>query len=1263
MREPPSVESIFSAAVQKDSAEERAAFLHDACGGNDDLRRQVERLLNAVPKIGSFMEKPLAPTEDEPDVDSAKAAATLPPRPIREGPGTRIGPYKLLQQIGEGGMGVVYMAEQEQPIRRRVALKIIKPGMDSALVIARFEAERQALAMMDYLNIARVFDAGTTESGRPYFVMELVHGVPITDYCDENKLPLKERLELFVPVCRAMQHAHQKGIIHRDVKPSNVLITLYDGKPVPKVIDFGVAKAIEQKLTERTMFTQYGAIVGTLEYMAPEQAEMSGLGVDTRSDIYSLGVLLYELLTGTTPVEQKTVRELTYLQLLRMIQEDEPPKPSARLSTTQQLASIAAHRRTAPRDLAKVVRGELDWIVMKALEKDRTRRYESASGLARDVERYLHDEPVEAGPPSAQYRLRKFARRYRRGLRLAAAFALLVMAGAAFSAWEAFRARRAELAAVQDRDRAVTAEEAGRHEQQRALAAEAAAVTAKERTQDVLAASLYDQARSVRLSGLPGRRWRALELLKESEQLRIRKRAAGSTTPAGTEQTAVPHDVRSQSQLRTEALASLSLDDAHVVRQWEGFSHSVSPDGTLAVRVFFYTAHGTAGLAITDLKTGAEKSKWEGKDATQLLGMASVIALGPNARRLVIGARAGSFQTSSIDVLDLPERKLLRKLLLPQRPRGAPEAKTPDLKPGAFPYLIAGESVVSLRFSPNGRYLCGVTRSISKPLIGDRVVVWDLEGDAAGHTVGNLKGVPIADFSPDSRLLAFASTSGKVVLWNVARNQLEKEFELSLDPCGAVGFAPDGKLVIACAKSNEKPGSRTSGTSVLLVWDITRNRETKRIGPVPSAPNGISVSPDGTRVAMSHGSVGNILVVELASEKPAIPVNHQQEPQLLAWTGDGVHLLSGAHGWLKLWQFADDSPCSDLQMEANSSAGFTGAVACSPTSSLIAVESAGKSRVELYDSATRKLVRHLQSGRSDKFSQIRLAFSPDGKQLASMGSFDLVVWDVDAGTQRLRIDQQPSLQRMITSVGFRDDGSALLGEQHNFLPVVSEADSGKSIWQGWMLLASPALVSPDGRFATTSMSISTVLEQPAPLIDLSTAKIRYRFPLPPKGSNVSTIREFSPNGRWLLAIHMDVITLGGFRVGTPSIGGAPSGFLGSGMAQQPWTGDVFDVESGKRHMEIRGVSNPLTRAFSPDGRYLAVSMESGAIRVWDTEAREELFDWYPFGDHPEEFHAPQYFAFTGADASLVVPIPDNSGFRMLNLARVNEGLRTAALNW
>ena len=301
------LESIFVAALDKSSAEDRAAYLDEACGHDPELRRHIDRLLNAQARAGGFLQNPVP-----------GLAGTIDQQP-REQPGTIIGPYKLLQQIGEGGMGVVYMAEQQEPVRRKVALKIIKPGMDSAQVLARFEAERHALAMMDHPNIARVFDAGTTDSVRPYFVMELVHGVPITKFCDDNKLTPRERLELFVPVCQAIQHAHQKGIIHRDVKPSNVLVTMYDDKPVPKVIDFGVAKAVEQRLTEKTMFTQFGALVGTFEYMSPEQAEMNAFGVDTRSDIYSLGVLLYELLTGTTPLDCKRLREAALKEVVRLI--------------------------------------------------------------------------------------------------------------------------------------------------------------------------------------------------------------------------------------------------------------------------------------------------------------------------------------------------------------------------------------------------------------------------------------------------------------------------------------------------------------------------------------------------------------------------------------------------------------------------------------------------------------------------------------------------------------------------------------------------------------------------------------------------------------------------------------------------------------------------------------------------------------------------------------------------------------------------------
>jgi eukaryotic-like serine/threonine-protein kinase len=480
-----SEETLFIEALEIRDPSERAAFLDRACTGDAAVRGRLERLLDQHENAGSFLASPAAGIGATGvfTPSSGIETAAAPPFDLT---GTMIGPYKLLQQIGEGGMGTVYMAEQTEPVKRKVALKIIKAGMDSRQVIARFEAERQALAMMDHVNIARVFDGGTTGepgrvsagsasantrgadatplAGRPYFVMELVHGVPITKYCDDNHLTPRQRLELFVPVCQAIQHAHQKGIIHRDIKPSNVMITLYDGKPVPKVIDFGVAKATEQKLTERTLFTQYGTMVGTLEYMSPEQAEMSALGVDTRSDIYSLGVLLYELLTGSTPLTNKRMKEAAYAEILRMIKEEEPPKPSTRLSDSgDALASISALRKTEPAKLTKLVRGELDWIVMKCLEKDRNRRYETANGFAADVLRYLNDETVQACPPSTGYRLRKFVRRNRGPVLAASLVALALVGGVIGMTWGLVHAEKArataEAAETNERDQRTLAEQ------------------------------------------------------------------------------------------------------------------------------------------------------------------------------------------------------------------------------------------------------------------------------------------------------------------------------------------------------------------------------------------------------------------------------------------------------------------------------------------------------------------------------------------------------------------------------------------------------------------------------------------------------------------------------------------------------------------------------------------------------------------------------------------------------------------------------------
>ena len=412
-------EMVFYEAVER-APSEREAYLKKACGDNHELYARVNALLQVYDTDDSLHHVPLANSQ-----------ITLDSVPSLESPGSIIGRYRLLQQIGEGGMALVYMAEQEQPIRRKVALKIVKLGMDTKQVIARFEAERQALALMDHPSIAKVHDAGTTETGRPYFVMELVHGVSITEYCDTNNLSTKERLALFIQVCNAVQHAHQKGIIHRDIKPSNVMVTLHDDRPVSKVIDFGIAKATNQRLTERTLFTRYAQMIGTPAYMSPEQAQMSGLDVDTRTDIYSLGVLLYELLTGTTPFDGERLSSAGYLELQRIIREEEPTRPSTKLGTFgERLTNIAKHRDSTPGLLRKTIRGDLDWIVMKALEKDRTRRYETAHGLALDIQRHLGHEPILAGSPGTIYCLQKFWRRHRAGIAAAAATVVILVGSA-----------------------------------------------------------------------------------------------------------------------------------------------------------------------------------------------------------------------------------------------------------------------------------------------------------------------------------------------------------------------------------------------------------------------------------------------------------------------------------------------------------------------------------------------------------------------------------------------------------------------------------------------------------------------------------------------------------------------------------------------------------------------------------------------------------------------------------------------------------------
>jgi serine/threonine protein kinase len=761
--------SVFLAALEIGEPAARAAYLDQACHCDPALRRGVEALLAAHGQPGSFMGRP------------AVGEPTANYQSIAERPGTVLGPYKLMEQIGEGGMGLVFVAEQQHPVRRKVALKIIKPGMDSQQVIARFEAERQALALMDHQNIAKVFDAGTTESGRPFFVMELVHGILITDYCDAHRLTPRERLELFLPVCHAIQHAHQKGIIHRDVKPSNILVTMYDDRPVPKVIDFGVAKAIEQRLTEKTVYTQFGTLVGTFEYMSPEQAEKNAFGVDTRSDVYALGVLLYELLTGTTPLERHRLREAAYADIVRLIKEEEPPRPSTRLSSSgAALTGISQQRGSAPEQLTKLVRGELDWIVMRCLEKDRTRRYETANGLARDVERYLKDEPVEACPPTAGYKVRKFARKNRKLLATAAGFVVLLVLGVAGSAWQAVRATQAERVAVAERDEKEEARQAEAEQRAAAVRSEQVAQQGRNEAQQQRdeAQRQRDEVRVLneRLQrtlyaahmNLAHNAWEAAGIGRVVELLEEHRPKAGES------------DLRGFEWYYLDRLCHSEL----LTLRHTGMLHSVafSLDGkrlASAGGAFVVPGKGSPLVKVWDAQTGQELLSLKGQT-----GQVMSVAFSPDGKRLA----SASFDKT---------------------------VKVWDAQTGQELLAFKGHSdgVRSLAYSPDGKRLAsasGTWDDTKSTYVAGEVKLWDAQTGQELLSLKHMSGVLSVAFSSDGKRLASSSFDKTVKVWDAQTGQ---EL-LTFNGGSSVAFSPDGKRL---ATASGKVWDAQTGQEILTL--------------------------------------------------------------------------------------------------------------------------------------------------------------------------------------------------------------------------------------------------------------------------------------------------------------------------------------------------------------------------------------------------------------------------------------------------------------